>query len=779
MTPILYAPTETEFTNNGIGPLSDTISCKVTQQRNGMYEAELLYPVFSGVLASEIKMRSIILVLPDNLSKPQPMRVYYISKPKNGIITINCRHVAYDLAGIVTEPFFSPSVQMAFMLMKSLAVTDCPFSFYTDKTTTAWMDVSEPKSIWSLLGGEEGSILDVYGGGEYEFDRWMVYLHNERGYDRGVEIRYGKNLIDLTQEQNCESVYTGVYPYWKDADGLIYQLPEKVINVSGNYDYTRIYPLDLSDQWEEEPTDKQLRDRAKKYISDNNIGVPKVSITVSFVALDQTEEYKNLAALEQVGLCDTVHVYFEKLGISATAKVQEVVFDSLAERYTSVTLGDASSSLASVVAAQGQSLKKKPSQTAVKSAIATLTSNILGANGGYVRFIDTNNDGQLDTLYIADHENPEYAQKVWRFNYEGWGASSNGFNGPFTIGASLDKGIVANFITAGVLDAALIKAGLLQDASGKNHWDMSTGEFALASTTTVGGNTVSSIAQAAVNAQTQQFIFNKLTNNGQSHGIFLRDGYLYINGNYIDTFNLTTVNASLTNELRCYSGSALGGYLGFMNGSTGSGLTNGIGVCDATGNNYFIATSAGARMNGRTLNGNASSSVGCYGGNVTLTPHSNGQVTVNGNFVVTGTKSREVETSNYLDRLLYSYEMPSPMFGDIGEGIIDENGECIIDLDDIFSECINPNVEYQVFLQKEGQGDVWVYDKNYSFLTVHGTPGLKFAWEIKVKQMNYELTRLEESSSDEEEPMDIGYYEQLYYDDISDFDSLYEDDLIA
>lgn len=494
MKPILFETTATSFTNNGIGILNDVISCVVVQQRNGIYEAEIKYPMFGGIHFEEIKMRSIILVLPDNMSDPQPMRVYSISKPMKGIVTINCRHLTYDLMGIVASPFTATSIIEALVNMKNAAVTTCPFTFWTDKTTVANLNADEPKSIWSLLGGSEGSLLDIYGGGEYEFDGYTVKLYQDRGFDRGVTIRYGKNLTDLTQEQNCESVYTGVYPFYRDSDDVVSVLPERVINAAGTYNFTRIYPLDLSDQWDETPSEADLRAAAQKYITDNNIGVPKVSLEVSFISLEQTAEYQDLLLLEQVGLCDTVSVYFEEMGVTATAKVIEIKFNSILERYESITLGDAKTTLASTIAAQGEIITQRTSRSFLRQAVDVLTATLLGAKGGAVRLLDTNDDDYPDTLYIADNPDPALAQKVWRFNYQGWGASSNGFNGPFTLGATLANGIVADFITTGSLNAGLIKTGLLTDGAGKNYWNLQTGEFALS-----GGTIIDSTSGTTIN----------------------------------------------------------------------------------------------------------------------------------------------------------------------------------------------------------------------------------------------------------------------------------------
>lgn len=116
----------------------------------------------------------------------------------------------------------------------------------------------------------------------------------------------------------------------------------------------------------------------------------------------------------------------------------------------------------------------------------------------------------------------------------------------------------------------------------------------------------------------------------------------------------------------------------------------------------------------------------------------------------TGTKNRVVPTENYSNRLQYCYETASPMFGDIGEGITDENGECIVEIGDIFTETVTTRIEYQVFLQKEGEGDLWIEKKEENYFIVHGTPNLKFAWELKAKQKDYEYVNLEEDVDREE-----------------------------
>lgn len=346
MIPILYKSTETVFANNGIGALSDCISCTVTEERNGIYELEMEYPM-DGIHYRDIALRSLIYAKASQKAYLQPFRVYEITKPLDGIVTVYAQHISYDLAGIPVSPFPGAALGAGSALsdLKLYAAVDCPFTFWTDITSTAQMKVSVPTPIRSVLGGTEGSILDVYGG-EYEFDGFTVKLHKQRGKDNGVTIRYGKNLTDIRQEENCANVYTGVYPYWTNSEGDYRELPEGLADVGhillaeGTFDYTRILPLDLSDRSDEPLNAMAMLKESRDYMKQAKIGVPRVSITASFVDLSKTTEYADIAQLETVDLGDTVHVEFEKLGISSTAKVIKTVYNVLLERYDSVDIGD-------------------------------------------------------------------------------------------------------------------------------------------------------------------------------------------------------------------------------------------------------------------------------------------------------------------------------------------------------------------------------------------------------------------------------------------------------
>lgn len=183
--------------------------------------------------------------------------------------------------------------------------------------------------------------------------------------------------------------------------------------------------------------------------------------------------------------------------------------------------------------------------TVIDSERANISNILNQATHGYV-VLDPNSGPER--ILIMDANTVSAARKMWKLDMNGFGYSSNGINGPWGVAITMNGAISADYITTGTLTAGIIKAGILRDTQNKNYWNMETGAFSLSATTTVGGKTVSAIASDAaddaVDAQTQTDIFNKLTNNGQTMGIYLNstDNKLYINASYI---NAGTINANL------------------------------------------------------------------------------------------------------------------------------------------------------------------------------------------------------------------------------------------
>ena len=462
MIPILYSPTTTSFTTGGIGKLIDAGSCIVTEERNGSYELEMTYPI-TGHLYDEIKQRSIIFAKPSPAQSEQPFRVYRITKPLNKVVTIYAAHISYDLSGIPVKNFTSQSVQAALTALTTSSVISNPFTFWSDKTNSGVMEIETPMPCRTILS----NILDAYGG-EYEFDKYTVKLHSLRGFDNGVSIKYGKNLTDLEQDENCSNVYTGVLPYWTGNDTTV---SGSVVNAPGTYDFTRILPVDFTSDFEEQPSTAQLDNAATNYISANNIGIPEVNLTVSFVHLNQTEEYKNLGIFERVELGDTIKVEFAAMGVSSTARCVKTVYNTLLERYDNVELGEVKKGLADTISSQTSSIidisKNSGVSSAVKAAIMAASEAITGQKGGSVILHDTRGGNKPNELLFLDNDDISQAQKVWRFNLSGFGYSSNGYEGPFTTAITRDGSIVADFITTGSMDAARITAGILKSKDGR------------------------------------------------------------------------------------------------------------------------------------------------------------------------------------------------------------------------------------------------------------------------------------------------------------------------
>lgn len=530
MNPILYPSTETAFISNGLGVLSGAVSCIVTEELNGGYELSMQYPI-TGIHYDLIQLRSILYCKPTPTAGAQPFRVYRITKPLRGIVTVYAAHLSYDLSGVPLQPYTAGSVQAALKGIESSAAITHPFVTWSDMTNAGEMAVSVPTSARAVLGGS-GGILETYGG-ELEYDHYAVRLWNARGTDRGTSIRYGKNLTSLEQDENCANVYTGIYPYYVPSGGAIVHLPEKVVNAPGTYNFAHILPVDMSGDFEDIPTQAQLREAAERYISEHQIGVPAVSLQVSFAQLEQTEEYKHLALLERVELGDTVSVAFPALGVSAKARCVKTVFNVLLGRFDSVELGDTRTTIATIIASQQAAINAvatQPVSTAVQAAIAAATQLITGNKGGHVILHSSTGAKEPDEILIMDTPDIDTAVNVWRWNKSGLGYSSTGYNGPYGTAITQDGSIVATYITSGEMDAARMTTGLLTSQDGRVQFDLSAGTLYIVDENQniklgfdVSGNLTMS---GTVYASAGSFAGDIYASGGQIGGFTLSDGSL-------------------------------------------------------------------------------------------------------------------------------------------------------------------------------------------------------------------------------------------------------------
>lgn len=507
MIPILYPPDEQSFTNNGLGRLADCRRFEVTEERNGIYECEFEYPT-NGPLFDKIKYGYFVFATHDDSKTPQAFEIYSREATLDGWALFRAWHVSYQLNDIIVRPYTASGIAQAIARIPANEITPGKFTFWTDKTTAGDFELSVPKAARALLGGSEGSLLDVFGSGDYEFDMYSVKLYADRGTNRGVSIRYGKNLASLDQKLEGGNILNGVVPYWQSTDGDVVYLTAPIYtggaiayptplqthtleviqthvpeDIYAQYVNAKMQALDLSAEFETAPTPAQLAARAQEIISGSATYQLEENLAIDFVALWQTEEYKNVANLQRVYLCDTVNVFYERLGISVAAKVIKVVYDTLRERYTSMELGKPKTTLAQQIqqtvssGIMAEAKKTFPDHSALQAAIDHATKMIEGGLGGYV-VIEPDGSGYPQEILIMDTPDKSTAVNVWRFNQGGLGHSHTGYSGPFDdIALTADGQINASMITAGQLNANIIKAGTITDDLGNNSWNLETGEF--------------------------------------------------------------------------------------------------------------------------------------------------------------------------------------------------------------------------------------------------------------------------------------------------------------
>lgn len=496
MIPILYKADAVDFSTFGIGALSECTLCEVTEERNGAFECTLKYPV-TGRMFSELKNERLIKAKPNDTSNEQLFRIYRITTPINGIVTIYAQHISYDLSNIAelmwSSAMISPSLAMSRLFTKT--ATTHNFKCSTDFSSAKPFSVSKPKSVRACLGGSEGSMLDLWGG-EYEWDNFNVILHSKRGKDNGVVIEYGKNLTDMEQDNDFTDVYTDILPYAVFSDEStekVVTLSEITLPIIDNPTRQKTLIKDFTEFFEDKASinENSLRNKAKNFIKANPLGVETPTLTVAFEPLWKQPEYS--AILERVSLCDTVTIRHSALGITAKSKVIKTVYDALAEKYVSIALGSAKSNFVNTVGDVKKEISNVKNEVGhfpllINTAVKNATSLITGQNGGYV-VINTNSvSGQPYELLILDAPTIESAVNVWRWNVGGLGFSKNGYNGPYETAITSDGQIVADFITSGSLTANIIKAGVISSFDNSSWWDLESGEVhlkAYASTETV------------------------------------------------------------------------------------------------------------------------------------------------------------------------------------------------------------------------------------------------------------------------------------------------------
>lgn len=441
---------------NGLGQITP-IEAIVTEELNGVYEASISVSATDKHFG-DLSVGGILKMPVNEAGNEQLFRINAITKPMNSICTLECSHISYDLNKIAVKPFTSTGAVATKNAMMSNMIGSYPFTMTTDMTnTTSKFTLDIPRSFRECLGGYEGSLLDVFRG-EYEYDNLTVKMLAHRGTDNGVRISYGKNLTDFVQDEQMDNVYTSVLGYAVVNDttytGNVYH------KISATY--PKVMIVDFSSDYETEatPTTAELTAKARAYAEANDIEVPKVNMEISFVPLYQTEEYKNIASLERVSLGDTVHVYFEKLGVEASARVIRTEWNVLLNRYESVELGEAKANLNTIINEATQQAKSDVAQDQgfLEGQLNQMASLIINGLGLHRTLVATEGGGYR--IYLHNKETLAQSDTQYIFTSEGFLVSTD-YGQTWNAGFDSQGNAVLNSLATITLKALEINGGTI------------------------------------------------------------------------------------------------------------------------------------------------------------------------------------------------------------------------------------------------------------------------------------------------------------------------------
>lgn len=335
----------------------DVISCLITEENtnDGIYELEMEYPS-NARFYKEIQMRRLIRVKPNPFDDPEYFRIMSIDRGMDGICTINAVHISYDLNGIVVAPY-QPNLYDNPGCLKTMndfkkwvkehhygttldGQSDQNISVEYNPTINLYIPV--PTTLRSLLA-EVNSQTRLC---EYEFKDTVCHVKKRRGEDGPVIIEYGKNMIDLTQSEDCLSMYSGCYPYWLGTDEntpegqRIYKAAAKICNDGTNRHFDRVMPLDCSQYFDSPPTESDLISYGEIYFTLAQMGDPSITISVSYLDLSTCLNQGEVKAFYKLRLGDTVKVRFPALKIDVSARCVKTIYDAKNGRYDSIEIGN-------------------------------------------------------------------------------------------------------------------------------------------------------------------------------------------------------------------------------------------------------------------------------------------------------------------------------------------------------------------------------------------------------------------------------------------------------
>lgn len=438
MVPLLFKKTltTTEAQNEIIGGLVESLGCSVTEERNGIYELELKYPS-NGSLLSELKIGNYILakVRTQMSYNKQEFRIYEVTKPINGVVTVRCEHTSYLLNTYpvwkLEKGGYNVGTVMDYIFNSAhyYRPSDKPFLF-SSPISERWVWKTPFELNTTNIRSAIGEVLNFFGG-EIEFDNYQTKLHRNRGIERSLVIEYGINMTEFTCTEKLENYYTHFIPYVTYGDeSPRFMSGDKKVMVLENplnteprvllQDITSLFTIDSPEQFST-LTDEEIQSSAEVFLENNKINEPSLNIDVSFVKINSTkisqEERDILEGLEDVNLCDTITIRHVPYGLEVKGKIIKTVFDVLRERYISLEIGTSKEDMGTVgknalagVTGYVNSIVNGQSEAAdvinqrVREDLERLGKDISASYGGYISFT-TDANKNYTQMIISDRVN--------------------------------------------------------------------------------------------------------------------------------------------------------------------------------------------------------------------------------------------------------------------------------------------------------------------------------------------------------------------------------------
>ena len=715
---------------------------------NGSWEASLEHPIDEEGRWKYLEEEAVVKMPSFFGEDDQLFRIKKTKKSDSGISCI-MEPIFYDSIGDCFLEDVRPTKKNGQQALDLMLAPNSKYSGSSDITSTATAYYQLKNFMEALNGDDENSFINRWGG-EILFDNFKVIVNERVGGDYGVELRYGKNIKKdgLTEEVDTRDIVTRIYPKayngytMKNTDEFSDGLPRYVDSpLVNSYPTIKTATITFDDvkmaedaQEEDEEngiivcdTQEELNEALEKKCKeqfDAGLDKPKINISADMVLLANTELYKDYQILETVSLGDTVHCRHSRLGIVADARVIELEYDSIHKRVSSVVLGDFQYDYFDNVSSAVNRI-----DGAIRPDGSLMAEKIAGfINGAMASLRAQYNVAQKQDVLAILFENLDEDSPLY-------GAMAMGTQGLMISNTRTADGRDWDWttaLTANGLIAGIIVAGILSDQTGKSWWNLDTGVIHLESGYFSGevhahsGTFTGQINAGTGNIAGWEIVQTYLKSEHENNRVFLAS-YDYNQTSAIVIQEQSGGSWRPTTQIL---------YNGEIRSYMYDPVTRNLRI---SGGKIIGSNSRALSLDVHAMDGSEEFGDGTH--------HTLGMTYIYGGLQVrSGEKSIIAKTKDYGEQAYYCYEMPAPMLGDIGSGVIGKDGTCAVSIDDIFQESNNTEIGYFVHLQQKGRGDLWVTDQHPGYFIVRGTPGLEFFWEVKAKQAGKEAVRFTDPS---------------------------------